>query len=280
MELQISNRSLAFIEQMQQSKDQIESVARFAKSSTIFNIQNYENADNSHPLNLRFYLPPNVAYVNDFIVKFNIEDFRSMTSVGGTTGSGSSHSHTVNSHTHGDGSYSVSVSGTTGSAGQHYHFWAIENGTATGWGPRAMLDGGGSGSTRQFDLNSQILSGGHTTDLESNHDHSFSDSSSVSGTSGSASPGTSSESSHTHSVSSSKGITDTSQASPSLTLKFGIDGAESNVGTYTTSSSVNLTEELSDVVDFDTGNWFNILLVPAGGQKMRLEVNGFMRISL
>jgi len=79
-ELELSNRSLAFIEQMQKQKDAEESLQKYMQGSTnIYAISESENADDSHYLNMRFFVPDEAININHVKVNFKLKDFRAYT---------------------------------------------------------------------------------------------------------------------------------------------------------------------------------------------------------
>ena len=54
-------------------------------AGNIYSVQSYENCDVAHPLHLRFFLPPEVKYLNRVLLNFKIKQYRAYT---GTTPSG------------------------------------------------------------------------------------------------------------------------------------------------------------------------------------------------
>jgi hypothetical protein len=82
-------------------------------SSSIFNVQSFENCDASHPLHLRFFLPPDIKYVNHVYLNFKIKQYRAYT--GQTPSGGGSTTPAGGGHTTpaGGGSTSGSGGGTT-----------------------------------------------------------------------------------------------------------------------------------------------------------------------
>lgn len=84
-----------------------------AGASNIYSVQSYENCDVSHPLHLRFFLPPEIKYINHVYLNFKIKQYRAYT--GQTPSGGGSTTPAGGGHTTpaGGGSTSGSGGGTT-----------------------------------------------------------------------------------------------------------------------------------------------------------------------
>jgi len=93
MELELSNKTLNFIEQMSSTKAQADRISKYMQGSTnIYAINEAENCDSSHPLHLRFYLPPEAIAINQVLLSFKLKGYRYYTT---TSSGGSSHNHDV-----------------------------------------------------------------------------------------------------------------------------------------------------------------------------------------
>lgn len=93
MELELSNKTLNFIDQMKSAKDEAEKLSKYMQGSTnIYAINEAENCDATHPLNLRFYLPSEAVAVNKVLLSFKLKDFRAY-----STGNAAetTHTHTI-----------------------------------------------------------------------------------------------------------------------------------------------------------------------------------------
>ncbi|MHA1304768.1 MAG: hypothetical protein ACTSPI_13810 [Candidatus Heimdallarchaeaceae archaeon] len=76
-QIECSNRSLEFIEQMNKSKQDTESMAKYMQGATnIYSINEAENCDDSTPLNLRFYLPSEAIAINKVLLNFKMKGYR------------------------------------------------------------------------------------------------------------------------------------------------------------------------------------------------------------
>jgi len=103
MEIELSNRSLEFIEQMQKAREQQESMAKYMQGATnIYAISEAENCDDSHYLNMRFYIPDDAVAINSVKLSFKMQDFRAYNqSIGGgggfstTSEAGTAHTHNI-----------------------------------------------------------------------------------------------------------------------------------------------------------------------------------------
>ena len=77
MEIQVSNRSLTFIEQMEKQREATKNLSVYAQGATnIYAINNYENADASNYLNLRFFIPNEAIAINKVLLNFKLKDYR------------------------------------------------------------------------------------------------------------------------------------------------------------------------------------------------------------
>ena len=112
LEIEASNVSLTFIEQMQKAKEEQESLQKYMQGATnIYAISTYENCDSSHPVNLRFYIPNEAVSINKVKLNFKMKKYRAYSSTTDNTGN---HTHTVTGQTaQYSGAHTHSVTGTT-----------------------------------------------------------------------------------------------------------------------------------------------------------------------
>lgn len=81
MEMQCSNRSLTFIDQMARAKEEATNLSKYMQGATnIFSVQSYENCSNDYPLYLRFYIPEDAVAINNISLNFKTEKFRAYSS--------------------------------------------------------------------------------------------------------------------------------------------------------------------------------------------------------
>jgi hypothetical protein len=86
VELEASNKSLAFIEQMQKERERNQSLQKYMQGSTnIYSVQSYENCDDTIPLNLRWFLPQDLLAINDTRLSFKLKPFRAYSAEGETS---------------------------------------------------------------------------------------------------------------------------------------------------------------------------------------------------
>ena len=82
MELEVSNKTLNFIDQMASQKAEADKLSKYMQGATnLYSIQSYENCDNTNPLYIRFYLPADAVAINDVDLRFTTQKFRGYTSV-------------------------------------------------------------------------------------------------------------------------------------------------------------------------------------------------------
>jgi len=75
---EVSNRSLEFIEQMNKAREDANAMAKYMQGSTnIYAINEAENCDSTHYLNLRFFIPNEAVAINKVLLNFKLKDFRS-----------------------------------------------------------------------------------------------------------------------------------------------------------------------------------------------------------
>lgn len=89
MEIQVSNRSLTFIEQMEKQREIAKNISVYAQGATnIYALSEKENCDNSKPVNMRFFIPTEAIAINKVLVKFKTQKFRAYTSTSAVNSAG------------------------------------------------------------------------------------------------------------------------------------------------------------------------------------------------
>ena len=245
--LELSNRSLSFVEQLNNQRVTAEQLARFATSSDIIstnitgNCEGYSTTNAAdYPLNMFFYVPEIVA-VNQALLTFDIGDFRSYSSADSPTGAGSAHTHTdtfaVDNDTH-DHDFTGTTE-TSGAASAAVTGSIIETyNSVTNVGDEnedgILVDGFNTGPNGFTNL-------AHTHDTTSDgtvdndtHNHNLSGS-------------IANESTHTHTISSTVGITETS--SGVVAVLFGVKGSEIPIGTASESGTADAGGGNAELVD-------------------------------
>ena len=250
--LELSNRSLNFVEQLNNQRVTAEQLARFATSENIIstniqgNCEGYESgASQDYPLNMFFYVPDIVA-VNQALLTFYIEDYRTFINL--TTGNQSA------SHTH-------AVSGTTAGGSSHDHtFSDTDSDTSDGpsatttyaliqANPAAYLGWGGSAGILYSEQSNQAVpDSDHTHDVdisisgttgsESSHTHTWNDTSDAQ------------SASHTHTITAQT----TETASGVVAVLFGVKGSEIPIGTASDSGTADAGGGDNELVDA-TKSW-------------------------
>jgi len=77
LEIEVSNKSLEFVEQMSKSKQDTENISRYMQGATnIYTINKSENCDTSYPLNFRFYMPSKAIAINKIFLSFKLKNYR------------------------------------------------------------------------------------------------------------------------------------------------------------------------------------------------------------
>jgi len=75
--LECSNRTLNFIEQMTKQKQEAEALGKYMQGSTnIYAINEAENCDSTHPLNMRFFIPNETVSINRVKLSFKLKGYR------------------------------------------------------------------------------------------------------------------------------------------------------------------------------------------------------------
>jgi hypothetical protein len=86
--LEVSNKSLTFIEQMQKEREKNQALQKYMQGSTnIYCVNQAENCDPTHPLKTRFYIPPEAIAINHVKINFKMENYRAYESPGTTANS-------------------------------------------------------------------------------------------------------------------------------------------------------------------------------------------------
>ncbi len=85
LELEISNRSLEFVQQVRKQREEEQNLGKYMQGATNLYIMNVaENCDASNPLNVRFYMPSRAAVLNKVFLSFKLKDYR-FSDAGGIT---------------------------------------------------------------------------------------------------------------------------------------------------------------------------------------------------
>jgi len=93
LEIEVSNKSLEFVEQMSKTRQEAEEMAKYMQGATnIYAIGEAENCDENYDLDMRFYLPEEAVSVNAIKLSFQLKDFRAY---GKATANESSHTHGI-----------------------------------------------------------------------------------------------------------------------------------------------------------------------------------------
>ncbi len=97
LELELSNKRISLIDEIQSIQQTTAKTAQFMQGATnIYTASNYENCDNSTPLSMRFYLPAEAVIINKILLKAIMKKYRAYHT---TTSSESSHTHSVDAQT-------------------------------------------------------------------------------------------------------------------------------------------------------------------------------------
>jgi hypothetical protein len=77
IEIECSNRTLTFIEQMAEERKQSEALGKYMQGSTnIYAINESDNCDNTFPLNMKFYIPDDAIAINKVKLNITTEKYR------------------------------------------------------------------------------------------------------------------------------------------------------------------------------------------------------------
>ena len=110
MELELSNKTLNFIDQMKSSKEEAERMAKYMQGSTnCYQVMDSENCDTNYNLNLKFYLPPEAIALNRLRLNYKVDSYRVYSSI---TADESAHTHDIPSLTV---NASTTITSTSGS---------------------------------------------------------------------------------------------------------------------------------------------------------------------
>lgn len=116
MEIQASNKSLSFIEQMQKQREQNENLGKYMQGATnidttsvLDNLEN-ETSPTSNPapgaLDMFFHIPEDAVALNKIRLSYRLQAPKTWS---GNTGAGSAHSHTLSIATSGSHSHSITI---------------------------------------------------------------------------------------------------------------------------------------------------------------------------
>jgi len=212
-DLELSNKSLTFVEQMQKNKDVTDSLNKFSQGSSIMNIQGVENLDSTNDMNLRFYMPSDVINVSEGLLSFKVKSYRTEVT-GATTGNESAtHTHTDSGHTHGAGTLAADDDdGTHVHSDSHSHgigtidaSWEDAIGTTTAIGSTGGTSITSTGSGHSHDVDGTTATGTASLGNES--------------------------ATHTHAVTVTYGIHEVATSSPYVGVLEGAAGSEVCIST-------------------------------------------------
>ena len=314
LEIEVSNRSLEFIEQMNKTRERQEEAQKYMQGATnIYAISEAENCNNAVPLNMRFFVPTEAVAINTVTLKYKPLPFRIYSAEGATSvnqeittvaGTGSSVSSVaINSNAWTNivsvttsandcegvflnyGAQFVSMGGVQPtSVASGALRWRIYDGTNyyPNAGGNEILNGG------QLWNNNPILGGplayyvpGNNTSsaytLQLKWDGWSNDIDWVFNASGAYTQ----YSRHTHDTAYGM-FEDTFPTTASMSVDVGVEGSESSV---TSSQSIveggeyslDITDEVSAA---GAGNWVNIKFTPTGSDhtRMRVESDAYVQI--
>jgi len=303
MNIEVANVTLQFIEQMQKEKEAQQNLQKYMQGATnIYAINEAENCDATHDLNMRFYLPEDAVSVNQVKLNFKLKDFRAYNGTGATTdndaitaiaGTGTFNSGatissntwttiaqitTANTDCEGvflNGAMQFVSMATSTDNGSGSFRWRIYDGTS--YYPNSsgydMIAGG------YLWNDSPMLSGTIAHYIPGNNKNKTyylqvqwdGWSSDIDWTvNGSLSYNTFSK--HTHDLD--FGIYEENLTSPSVDVSVGVEGSEVAVGTYTNDQEdLDITEQ---VLAVGPGNWVNIKF--EANKRMRIEADAYVKI--
>lgn len=297
-EIEVSNKSLEFIEQMGKTKQEAEISSKYMQGSTnIYAINEAENCDDSTPLNLRFYLPEDAIGINRVLLSFKMKDYRAYSSdVIADTGSTNFNFDTVGTT---DSSGFVWQNGPTVTLSSdhnngvylYYHLAVVSwTGNPSGTYGYDVRFYDGDSTYYPGTSSSNVLRGpsGNLNDTGSfnnyanaNADSSYFVSGNQSGkvftlqarTQQSVTEPTNFNSSLRYQTITPNLTTET-LTSPSVDLSVGEEGSEVPIATYTTDQvNIDITDEVRNV---GAGNWINIKFDP--NKRMRIETDAYVQI--
>jgi hypothetical protein len=79
---EISNRSLEFVEQVQKSKEQVESISKYMQGATnIYAITEISEGDASTYINIRFYMPEEAVAINKVLLNFKMKPVKTFQTI-------------------------------------------------------------------------------------------------------------------------------------------------------------------------------------------------------
>ena len=285
LELECSNRTLTFIEQMQKDKEANENISKYMQGSTTsYNVNQSENCDDSTYLNMRFFVPNEAIAINKVLLNFKLEDYRSYTTV--------SEINSESSIVDPEGNGAISAHGLTTSFST-IRSWVTSSADRVGeWVIFTQYQNGGAGRKwfRVYDgtnyypdssgirvtpsINNDVMATvifcpgnlkSKTLTLQGKMD---SGTGTIYGDANAWGDAT-----HTHSMG--YEINEETLTSPSIDLYTGEDGGSMTFkATYTTDQDeIDLTSEVSTV---GAGKWINLQFRP--NKNMRIEANSYIQI--
>jgi hypothetical protein len=77
LNIEISNRYTNLVEEIKGTQVDTDNLSKYMQGSTIiYPISNYDNCDDTHPVNLRFYIPPEAIGINKVLLKWQPRKYR------------------------------------------------------------------------------------------------------------------------------------------------------------------------------------------------------------
>ncbi|MHA1383274.1 MAG: LamG domain-containing protein, partial [Candidatus Helarchaeota archaeon] len=298
LEIEVSNRSLEFIEQMNKQREESESMAKYMQGSTnIYAINEAENCDENHPLNMRFYLPDDLVALNKVLLSFKLKDYRSYTSTSGSNSvktiiaASGRESYINKTTTFGEWVNIGSISTPDEDCDGVYLYFSGHCMNSPGgdmakvWYIR-IYDGtnyyfdeyGISGLMGGNNLNGQIgcsftffIPGNQKNKtftfqvMEALYNDGKTYTFDFEG-------GYEMISKHTHAMG--YEINEETLSNPSVDISAGEEGSETSIGTYTSDQEdIDITDAVSKI---GAGNWINIKFDP--NKRMRIEANAYVKV--
>ena len=250
-----------------------------AGATNLYSVQSYENADITHPLHLRFFLPPEIKYINHVYLNFKIKQYRAYT--GQTPSGGGSTTPSGGGSTSGSGGSSTPTSGVTADSYLEAHYFISGYNGAAQFSlkshkhsfsvpsvPHSGDTDAGDGAAVSF---LQITSVEYKEWPNKNHTHTVT----IPNHTHSTPNHTHSTPNHTHTMT--YQIYEASESSPSITVKVGEDGGsltEINDSPFTTDQT---KLDITDLVQaIGTDKWIDIEFTP--NQIRRIEANAYAQV--
>lgn len=288
LEYELNNTGSTFTQDLRETQSIAKISSQYMQgATTAFNVQSYENCDNTNPLNIRVYLPPDIINLNKAILSFKIKDYRSYTSAS------ESNTDSTNVFTEAFTSSTDSITSswkdilTTQPTSDtfelvFYSWWAYSSGDTNlsliiriydqtrdeyypnSSGDLVNLNNDEAHTTYIVPWNMN----GHTVKLQAK---SLGATTNVFNSHAVIGHGT-----HTHNMD--YAITTSGVVTQTIDLKVGIDGKEGIVETgLSDQTEYDITDWMTSGITLSNGNWMNIQLIPPAGNPLRVEANLFLK---